>query len=335
MDEVEAIQQYLHSHAGPDRDVIMGLGYDNSLGKQIGITLIATGFEHKNPFDEPAEHVAPVEKKDEKIVLDLDTAEPVKKDPSSVIHIREVSDPMAPTLVGDREPMNGTMERPRMTDKNPKSPEQGILPFNATSLSSPPESDHPAEGHGLSRGHSKPSTEMSNGKGTEEFRTLPVTNAFLSKPSNIYAEENDAPQSFDPNPLQESHADAKKEDDPNSDMQLVIKENSAADGPVATPTHFLLASVEEPALQDETDEQKRKAAERLHKLRNLSYNINAADPNNEYEHVPAFIRRNFQEKQPSQSAPEQFYSNYTVKTDDGNQVYLSSLNTFLEGKKPD
>ena len=126
-----------------------------------------------------------------------------------------------------------------------------------------------------------------------------------------------------------------EESDPDSDMQLVIKENSAADDSVATSTHLILASAEEPALQDEVEEQKRKAAERLHKLRNLSFNLNTADPNNEYEHVPAFIRRKFQETQPSFSSAEQFYSNYTVKSDDNNQGQLSSLNNFLEGKKPD
>src|SRR6187200_832997 len=55
MDEVEIIQNYLLSRAGEGSDVIMGLGYDNSLGNQIGITLIATGFEYKDPFDKKAE----------------------------------------------------------------------------------------------------------------------------------------------------------------------------------------------------------------------------------------------------------------------------------------
>src|SRR5260221_12188983 len=50
MDEVEIIQNYLLSQAGESTDVIMGLGYDNSLGASLGITLIATGFEHKDPF---------------------------------------------------------------------------------------------------------------------------------------------------------------------------------------------------------------------------------------------------------------------------------------------
>src|SRR5688572_1411880 len=70
MDEVEIIQNHLLSQAGDDTDVILGLGYDNSLGEKIGITLIATGFEHKNPFDKK---VAPVveEKQPEKILMPL------------------------------------------------------------------------------------------------------------------------------------------------------------------------------------------------------------------------------------------------------------------------
>src|SRR5687768_5620229 len=53
MDEVEIIQNYLLSQAGENTDVILGLGYDNTLGNNLGITLIATGFEHKDPFAKP------------------------------------------------------------------------------------------------------------------------------------------------------------------------------------------------------------------------------------------------------------------------------------------
>src|ERR671912_2228555 len=70
MDEVEVIQNYLLSHAGEDTDVILGLGYDNQLDKKIGITLIATGFDHKDPFIKKPE--VKEEKKDEKIVMTLE-----------------------------------------------------------------------------------------------------------------------------------------------------------------------------------------------------------------------------------------------------------------------
>src|SRR5580704_10955087 len=74
MDEVEIIQNYLLSHAGEHTDVILGLGYDNSLGSSIGITLIATGFEHKDPFVKTAE-TSLNPKKEEKILMPLHAPE--------------------------------------------------------------------------------------------------------------------------------------------------------------------------------------------------------------------------------------------------------------------
>jgi cell division protein FtsZ len=64
----------LRIQAGENTDVIVGMGYDNSLEKKIGITMIATGFEHKNPFAKPA---APhkVETKRVKIVVTLNAHE--------------------------------------------------------------------------------------------------------------------------------------------------------------------------------------------------------------------------------------------------------------------
>ena len=78
MDEVETIQNHLLSQAGDDTDVILGLGYDNALENKIGITLIATGFEHKDPFDK--KEAPKVEKKEEeKIVMVLQHPEDDKK----------------------------------------------------------------------------------------------------------------------------------------------------------------------------------------------------------------------------------------------------------------
>jgi cell division protein FtsZ len=47
LDEMDLIQNYIQDRAGDNCDVILGTGYDNNLGDQIGITIIATGFEHK------------------------------------------------------------------------------------------------------------------------------------------------------------------------------------------------------------------------------------------------------------------------------------------------
>ena len=96
----------------------------------------------------------------------------------------------------------------------------------------------------------------------------------------------------------------------------------------------MMSNVEERAMPDETEELRRRAMDRIAKLRNLSFNINAADPNNEFETVPAYLRRNM-ELHNSIADVESFYSNYTVKSDENNQAEISTINTFLDGKKPD
>ena len=119
-------------------------------------------------------------------------------------------------------------------------------------------------------------------------------------------------------------------------VQLVRDEIPAADVPLAHQTLTPLdSSAEAPALQDETEEQQRRAAERLQKLRNLSFNVNNADPNNEFETVPAYIRRNMELYGNTISAVENFFSNYEVKKDENNNTHISTINTFLDGEKPD
>jgi cell division protein FtsZ len=96
MDEVEIIQNYLLSQAGENTDVILGLGYDNTLGNNLGITLIATGFEHKDPFSK--KEIKKKEPKEEKIVMVLGEEEK-KKIVDEVKPDTKVIDLLAPTLV--------------------------------------------------------------------------------------------------------------------------------------------------------------------------------------------------------------------------------------------
>src|SRR4029078_5838537 len=71
MDEVETIQNHLLGQAGDNTDVILGLGYDNSLGNKIGITLIATGFQFKDPFTKREAPKPEAKKEEDKIVMIL------------------------------------------------------------------------------------------------------------------------------------------------------------------------------------------------------------------------------------------------------------------------
>ena len=95
------------------------------------------------------------------------------------------------------------------------------------------------------------------------------------------------------------------------------------------------AFVHDVSALDEAEVQKARAAERLHKLRNLSFNFGAADPNNEYENIPAYVRQNLQVHNTTLASVEKFYSSYAVGPDENNITQISTINTFLEGKKPD
>src|SRR5690606_1913720 len=51
MDEISTITDFIQDQAGNTAEVIFGHGYDPTLGSQLSVTLIATGFQ-TTPFSE-------------------------------------------------------------------------------------------------------------------------------------------------------------------------------------------------------------------------------------------------------------------------------------------
>jgi cell division protein FtsZ len=199
---------------------------------------------------------------------------------------------------------------------------------------------------------------------------LEKTTGFLVKPAVIYAEEIQElePQetmevvSIQPiaeavSPVIEITEEPSMEEKPTAEiklqteesvtdeeeeemMQIVYHESPAIEVRSETiaeePVIPTAATIDSPmAAFDEAEAQKLRAAERLYKLRNLSFNFNAADPNNEYDSIPAYVRHNLQVHNTTLASVEKFYSSYSVGTDDQNNTQISTINTFLEGKKPD
>ena len=349
MDEVEIIQNYLLSHAGEGTDVILGMGYDNSLEDRIGITLIATGFEHKDPFDKPVAKQEG-EKKEEKIILTLGNEDSPTR-PSVILPKKEAAPAPKMQAPEPEQPQEEKMA-PKLVETRPVMPDLVLFTnedYGKNTVEKQVEKKEEEERTEWILSQS-PVQEITKSPSPQDLFNQNIQNnspssaasgGYLAKPSNIYAEP--AKEQPVPKPVNEPslnlNAKQDKEEDPSPEMQLVIKEEiPAADESGAHQTHEIVMAlnqpVEEPAMQDETELQKRKAAERIQKLRNLSFNINSADPNNEFETVPAYIRRNL-ELYNSISHVENFYSNYEVKTDEDNNSRISTINTFLDGKKPD
>ena len=360
MDEVEIIQNYLISKAGEESDVILGLGYDNTLGAGISITLIATGFEHKDPFAK-ANNLFKEEKKNEKIVMTLEmpvkeekkilqqhslqfgeslspeVAEPTVELVPEIENVIEES--MMPSLVV--EPVEEISVEPSIvaTDENTPSP---VVFFEiSTGADQAPviEFDIPTSVAPVEKKMAKvdtPPTEFISEQ--KEANTItPSAARYLEKPANIYVSET--PRSVAPIPAEDISPSVNDEiEDEHSlvAMHMVIKDEFSMDEEKQheqSSQSILMARVEEQPVLDETEELRRRATDRIAKLRNLSFNINAADPNNEFETVPAYLRRNM-ELHNSIADVESFYSNYTVKGDESN-VIEPGINSFLDGKKPD
>ena len=357
MDEVEIIQNHLLSQAGENTDVILGLGYDNNLGSKIGITLIATGFQYKDPFNKKETPKQQTKTEDDKIVMVL--GEQFSPKPQATIPQEpKIEDVLAPKLIDEDTIIEIPM--PQLRDAQidlhfdtvnyVEKEEDETQPVHLHLKIKDEKADADEEKKELERKKQwlderferlRQSVLASNNDPSKTNQNTSTTSAasggYLARPSNIYAESkpevSTSKSAEEPVPAPV----AKVDDAEIIDMQLVIRNDipTAAETPTSHHTQTPVPQADDLALPDAAEEQKRRAAERLQKLRNLSFNLNAADPNNEFETVPAYIRRNM-ELFNNSSSVENFYSKYEVKDDGtGKGASISTINTFLDGKKPD
>jgi len=359
MDELDVINSYLRMQAGEKTDVIVGMGYDNSLDKKIGITLIATGFEARNPFETREQAVAsPIL---EKIVMTLGAQQNAPAQSTQATNV--VPSYQQPTVIADAiaPKLQQNNEAPFLTTQ--KEAQQSTF------------SEVPNMVNGNSYFELKPTIEaVQQPVVAAEEKTVeppidetlrfvvsekPATGSVINKPTNIYAQhpiaqEPQQPVWNQPKPTPPAVEVKLPEPPPFIATPAVptaqvpptppaepalpkfdVYERSSQPTPPpvaqaqAKPTHVATDLSEE--------EQRRRSQERIQKLRTLSYNTNPSDPNNEFEMVPAYIRQKIDLLGNAFASADDFYSKVTVNTDENNQngAQLSSLNTFLEGKKPD
>jgi cell division protein FtsZ len=86
------------------------------------------------------------------------------------------------------------------------------------------------------------------------------------------------------------------------------------------------------------EEQKRALEERAERLRRLSFNIKGGEGTDDLENVPAYMRRNVDLPNAGGSTDNSYLSGYSVGVNEGQQgkqASIQTINTFLDGKKPD
>ena len=375
MDELETISTILRERTGENSDVIMGSGYDDALGEKIGITLIATGFEGKDPFkkDEEKKAEAPVE---DKIVMTLSSEPEVINTPTENISSSDIIDSIQQIneeLEIQQEIQEEIQEEIAVKETIAEPFELDLTPtihYEDPSLVTNVFVSIPDEEEIIDMEESIDSIEFDGiEENTDEVfelnmevaETEDFTSAFvLSKPTNIYAEVE---KTLEHDVIEENTVvfEANLQEEPIAIVEEASPIVAAAESVENYETSFRVAVEEEPSMQlvmreeeytpsnvetrnaqqydmplDDSEEQRRKVRERIQKLRNLSFNIgNGNDPSAEFDEVPAYVRRNMDLFGNTMASVENFYSKYTVEQDDKNQSQISSLNSFLEGKKPD
>ena len=335
MDEEDAIMSYLRQQAGDDADVIKGIGFDDSLGAKVGVTIIATGFEHKDPF-KMAEKPVEQKKAEEKIILSLDGNAEEKKTYTQPSLQLEDKDPFAPTMVEVSETDPAIIQPASVNYSQPIVAEEQKPVIEETSEGTVYRFELKPE---ITESIAPVATNIPQQPAADATNNMPpASGGFLSRPSNIYAEAKPLEQPIS-NPLN-APLNPNSTSFPDLELKLVMKEEEAPET-VDVPKLFQTVGqsstsfTEDPAMPDDVEDQKRRAQERIQKLRNLSFNMSNADAAGEFETVPAYIRRNMELFGNTLTSAEHFYSKYTVKTDENDKGQLSSINTFLEGKKPD
>jgi cell division protein FtsZ len=399
MDELETISKILRERTGENSDVIMGSGYDDTLGEKIGITLIATGFEGKDPFkkEEVKKESTPAE---EKIVMTL-----VSEDKLVAPENTEAAgSPEASTPIFNEEPVENVLD---IADQK-QDDNQFILDINEETpltfsfdLENAQAFDELNEVSAFDEGNEVSAFDDANEYASlvveaaevfEEIHLAPslvvdeavyVSNVFVETPEtdriseevifelNMDETPEAAPFNFIPeangfvlNKPTHIYVDEVEEQINAIDEVQVAAPIIEAAAPVENfETSFRVVLEEEPTMQlvvreedfentnrqvkntsvqnfdmplDDSEEQRRKVRERIQKLRNLSFNIgNGNDQSAEFDEVPAYVRRNMDLFGNTLASVENYYSKYTVDQDDKNQTQISSINSFLDGKKPD
>ena len=169
-----------------------------------------------------------------------------------------------------------------------------------------------------------------------EMPEQPAYQVYMKDNFDVYQQKQ--PEPAQPEQVQEQSPVYIYEEKPAEEipMKLVIKkEENIHDEVIKIGDRILTADeIEE---KRRFEEQKKALEDRAERLRNMSFKIKTLESNDDVESVPAYQRKKVQlDSKPGSGSSH--YSGYTVGPNDkadGSKPGLHTINTYLEGKKPD
>ncbi len=291
MDEIAEITDYIQDEAGSTAEIIWGTGMDETLGDNISVTLIATGFKSSTQLG------SELEAKPAKLVHVLTKDEPVQK---LVTPLFETAAP----IVAAVEPIVAQVETPEVEEEFtfefevPREQEEAVQ-----------------EQVTMSFDIEEPFAEQDQINTFEEENTLPegwevktvnseeVKEVVFERPSEPIV----AKRLFDEPVLESPVIETPKE--PSVISQLKREEFSLSN-------------------DLGTEEQMRQSQERIMRLKALSYRMKTPSGISELENEPAYKRKSVNlEKVPHSS--ESPVSRYTLSHDEQEGPEIRPNNSFL------
>ena len=340
MDELGEITDYIQEAAGQTAEIIKGYGVDPSLGDNVNVTIIATGFNQNNPiaYEYTKKQAA------EKVVLELDEnklelVEAVQNELKA-----EVVNPLEPFLVSKQPEPIAEEKIAKVDIVNVLAPfivaEEPVLETNLQE-----EIQEPIAEVALVEEIIEPIAEVEL---TEEILE-PVAESEVIEPvlnTNVEFEITNFTET----------------ETTTSNLELVIENNETPELvaeilPVATIPEIIVTAVaanepflikrdvvetsaasdlvvseqineEELAKKIQKDEQQKKNLDRIQKLKELSLKLKTPKGLNEMEHEPAYVRKNINLENVPHSSESQV-SRYTLTENEEKKIEIRPNNSFL------
>lgn len=270
MDEITEITDYITEHAGIDADMIWGKGTDPTLGKNVAITIIATGFETLEAVEanRPSKNVTPliIEKPVER---PQPATQPIRHDINQ--DITEI------TLISPKQPAS---TEPAMATNEPENPFKPLVDPNLNNLTEPIVFTRSSENQVASQPSPSAQTSTLNQEpqayaapqpsfqtSTQQPRTQPAPQ---TQPTPSYTERSQ--------PLQNTFQSANLREDPRSSISELPPTAVANNG------QYELIPAEQALRREQS----------IKRLRAISQGNKTPENVNQYEAEPAYLRRGTQ-----------------------------------------
>lgn len=295
MDEIADITDYIQAEAGNSADVIWGYGQDESLGDEICVTVIATGFSSNPDTGEFRE----VKKK----VMNLE-------DDVKTSLTQPFQDAVSPRIQETPQPEQPALEEPYLKSEAPKEEStQSTLSFDLSdnSIEETPQVEDevtPAQTWDFS-GPAVPTAKWTPEESTPSFENTSSEESQEDTAWEPYLKsETPAPQS------EVSIEEPKMEAPQQSEEEQYMKQQPSYSQP----------------------EQQQRSSDRLGKLKEFSMRLRTPSGIADMENEPAYKRRQVELEDTPHSSESQV-SRYTLGEEEGvdgeNRTKLSGGNSFL------